>query len=55
MKHIVLAAMIALNSPEHMLDICLAAIADSDLTVVNAGVDHLSLLDDILTKAVVLK
>ena len=42
----ILAAMIDLNSPEHMLDICLAAIADSDLTVVNAGVDHLSLLAD---------
>ncbi len=40
----ILAAMIDLNSPAHMLDICLAAIADPDLTVINAGVDHLSTL-----------
>ena len=40
----IMAAMIDLNSPEHMLDICLAAIADPDLTVINAGIDHLSLL-----------
>ncbi|MDV3352621.1 HEAT repeat domain-containing protein [Leptolyngbyaceae cyanobacterium CCMR0082] len=40
----ILAAMIDLNSPTNMLDICLAAIIDSDLTVINAGIDHLSTL-----------
>ena len=40
----ILAAMIDLNSPAHMLEICLAALRDSDLTVINAGVDHLSTL-----------
>ncbi|MEM7063039.1 MAG: HEAT repeat domain-containing protein [Cyanobacteria bacterium P01_B01_bin.77] len=40
----ILAAMIDLNSPVHMLDICLAAIKDTDLTLINAGVDHLSTL-----------
>lgn len=40
----ILAAMIDLHSPIHMLEICLAAISDSDLTVINAGVDHLSTL-----------
>ena len=42
----ILAAMIDLHSPVHMLEICLAAIGDQDLTVINAGVDHLSLLAD---------
>ncbi|ESA36346.1 pbs lyase heat domain protein repeat-containing protein [Leptolyngbya sp. Heron Island J] len=42
----ILAAMIDLNSPTNMLDICLAAINDSDLTVINAGIDHLSTLAD---------
>ncbi len=42
----ILAAMIDLNSPPHMLEICLAAIRDADLTVINAGVDHLSTLAD---------
>ncbi|MBE9068072.1 HEAT repeat domain-containing protein [Leptolyngbya cf. ectocarpi LEGE 11479] len=40
----ILAAMIDLNSPVHMLDICLTAIKDTDLTLINAGVDHLSTL-----------
>lgn len=40
----ILAAMIDLHSPVHMLDICLAAIKDSDLTLINAGIDHLSTL-----------
>lgn len=42
----ILAAMIDLHSPSHMLNICLAAIRDSDMTVVNAGIDHLSTLAD---------
>ncbi|MBX2862069.1 MAG: HEAT repeat domain-containing protein [Leptolyngbyaceae cyanobacterium MAG.088] len=42
----ILAAMIDLNSPAHMLEICLVALQDPDLTVINAGVDHLSLLPD---------
>ena len=40
----ILAAMIELKSPVHMLEICLAAIGDPDITVINAGVDHLSTL-----------
>ena len=42
----ILAAMLDLNSPTQMLDICLAAINDSDMTVINAGIDHLSTLCD---------
>ncbi|MEM8613990.1 MAG: HEAT repeat domain-containing protein [Cyanobacteria bacterium P01_H01_bin.105] len=42
----ILAAMLDLDSPTSMLDICLAAINASDITVVNAGVDHLSTLTD---------
>lgn len=42
----ILAAMIDLHSPEPMLDICLAAIQDPDITVVNAGIDHLTTLVD---------
>ncbi|MEA5465417.1 HEAT repeat domain-containing protein [Leptothoe sp. PORK10 BA2] len=42
----ILAAMIDLHSPEPMLDICLAAIQDKDMTVVNAGIDHLTTLVD---------
>ncbi len=40
----ILAAMLDLESPAHMLEICLIAIDDPDLTVTNAGVDHLSTL-----------
>lgn len=40
----ILAAMIDLHSPDHMLEICLSAINGQDLTVINAGVDHLSTL-----------
>ncbi|MBT9311608.1 HEAT repeat domain-containing protein [Leptothoe kymatousa] len=40
----ILAAMIDLKSPAHMLEICLVAIQGSDLTVMNAGIDHLSTL-----------
>ncbi|MEM9486621.1 MAG: HEAT repeat domain-containing protein [Cyanobacteria bacterium P01_F01_bin.116] len=40
----ILAAMIDLHSPAHMLEICLIAIQDKDLTVINAGIDHLSTL-----------
>ena len=42
----ILAAMIDLKSPSHMLEICLVAIGDTDMTVINAGVDHLSTLAD---------
>ncbi|MGD1857720.1 MAG: HEAT repeat domain-containing protein [Leptolyngbyaceae cyanobacterium] len=42
----ILAAMIDLDSPSHMLEICLAAIQDPDMTVINAGVDHLGTLAD---------
>ena len=42
----ILAAMIDLNHPAAMLEICLAALADSDLTVINAGIDHLGILHD---------
>lgn len=42
----ILAAMIDLHSPVHMLDICLAALKDKDMTVVNAGIDHLTTLVD---------
>ena len=42
----ILAAMIDLKSPTHMLEICLVAIGDSDITVINAGIDHLSTLAD---------
>ena len=40
----ILAAMLDLESPRNMLEICLVAIGDQDLTVINAGVDHLSTL-----------
>ncbi|MBT9316795.1 HEAT repeat domain-containing protein [Leptothoe spongobia] len=40
----ILAAMIDLHSPAHMLEICMIAIQDKDLTVINAGIDHLSTL-----------
>ncbi|MEM9806962.1 MAG: HEAT repeat domain-containing protein [Cyanobacteria bacterium P01_D01_bin.56] len=40
----ILAAMIDLESPAEMLEICQIAINDSDLTVLNAGIDHLSTL-----------
>ncbi|NEQ48752.1 MAG: HEAT repeat domain-containing protein [Leptolyngbya sp. SIO3F4] len=40
----ILAAMIDLDSPAHMLEICLVAINDPDITVINAGIDHLSTL-----------
>ena len=42
----ILAAMIDLHSPGHMLEICLAALTDKDMTVVNAGIDHLTTLVD---------
>ncbi|MEO0869232.1 MAG: HEAT repeat domain-containing protein [Cyanobacteria bacterium J06642_11] len=44
MRRSILAAMIDLDSPAEMLEICLVAIQDTDLTVINAGVDHLSTL-----------
>lgn len=40
----ILAAMIDLESPAEMLEICRVALEDSDLTVINSGVDHLSTL-----------
>lgn len=40
----ILAAMIDLNSPVDMLDLCLTALQDTDLTLINAGIDHLSTL-----------
>ncbi|MEL6334821.1 MAG: HEAT repeat domain-containing protein, partial [Cyanobacteria bacterium J06626_26] len=42
----ILAAMIDLHSPAHMMEICLIALNDADMTVINAGIDHLATLAD---------
>lgn len=40
----ILAAMLDLNSPKEMLEICLEALKDEDITVIEAGIDTLGTL-----------